>query len=536
MTVAGWVLAGEAELPALGQVIPGPSEVQVAATATFQAAPAVAWESGGDFVIAWQKQSAAGGWDVFARQYGAGGTPLGNEFQVNTTSGAGCRQFPAVAADAQGDFVAAWQSDQESGGSFGIYGQRFGADGHLIGTEFHVNTTTAGSQQAPAVAMAPDGRFLIAWQSDGQDGSSWGIYGQAYAAGGAPAGGEFAVNQTTAGAQHSPAVAYVNSAVAPDRFQIVWQSESQDGSGAGAAGIFMRSFGGAGNPLSGEVAVNAPATGAHAHPRIAADPSGNFVVVWENTTGAGSAVVLRRFISTGVALSGQLTVDPGAVGAQRNPMVAADAIGDFVVAWDAPSQDGSGTAVLAQQFDHREIGKGGKVELNLTTAGDQSAAGIGMTPGGSLLVSWQSQTPGGDAATIAARPAALPALSFYTVFPCRMVDTRNAPGPLGGPILTGGQPRTFPLVSSPCGVPIDAKAISINSTVVPNAAGSLVLYPGDAAAPLANGISFEVGEVHANNAVLPLSLNGDGSLSVLPALTPSNGTVHVIIDVNGYFQ
>lgn len=402
-----------------------------------------------------------------------------------------------------------------------------------MGQRFQVNTTTAYDDQAPAVAMTGDGRFLVTWQSNGQDGGGWGVFARAYGAGGAPATGEIAVNLTTAGAQHSPAVAYLPaSAASPERFELVWQSEGQDGPGTGASGIVGRAFSGAGNPQSGEQAINVPATGAHSHPRIASDPSGNFVVAWEGLTAGGSVVLGRRFNAAGTALSGQMMVDPSPTGPEHDPRVAASAVGDFVVVFDALGQDGSGAAVLAQVFDDRGQPLGGKLQLNTTTAGDQAFPGIGLSAGGSLLVAWQSQTAAADAAVIAARAAILP-LGFYTATPCRMVDTRNPNGPLGGPVLTSGQARNFPVLSAACGVPPTAKALSINVTVVPSASGGyLVLYPGDAVTPPTTNLNFAAGAVLANNAIVGLSRNGDGSVTVIAA----GGQVHCIIDVNGYFQ
>ncbi len=406
-----------------------------------------------------------------------------------------------------------------------------------MGSQFHVNTTTAGNQQSPAVAMAPDGRFLVSWQSDGQDGSSWGVYGQAFQSGGTAAGGEFRVNVTTAGAQHSPAVAFLASAAAPDRFEVIWQSQGQDASGAGAAGVFARAFDGSGNALSGEVAVNVTATGAQGHPRIASDPSGNFVVAWESLAGAGSAVTARRFTATGTPLSGELAVDATAIGSQRNPAVTADVMGNFVVAWESLGQDGSGTAVLAQQFDNREQPQGGKVQLNTTTPGDQGLAAVAASSG-EILATWQSVTPSGDGAVVSGRLATLPALRFFTIVPCRMVDTRNANGPLGGPALISGQPRIFPIVSSACGVPSTAKALSLNITVVqPTGGGVVELYPGDAATPPTTSISFAAGNVLANNGVIPLSRGGDGSIAANATVAgPTPNQVHFILDANGYFQ
>jgi hypothetical protein len=555
---AGCLLAPAAR----AQVTPKTAEIAVTTTTSgsaYQAAPAVASDPTGDFVLSWQQQSAVtGGCDVFAQRYNLqtanGVTSLaavGAAFQVNTTSGAGCRQAPAVAVDTAGDFVIVWQSDQ--GGSLGVFGQLYNGAGQPLGGEFQVNQSTAGNRQSPAVARAPDGRFLVAWQSDGgQDGgSSWGVLARAYNAGGSAASNEFVVNVTNAGAQHSPAVAYLApSAAAQERFEVVWVSEGQDSGSAGAAGIFARAFSATGAALSGELAVNLPQTGAHAHPRIAADPSGNFVVAWESTSGAGSAVVTRRFNAAGTALmASPLAVDAAPTGAQRNPAVAADAAGEWAVAWDSPGQalDGDGAAVLAQQFTRLNLpqpASAGKVQLNVTTAGDQAAAGVAMTSGGSLVAAWQSQTPAADACSIAARAALLPAQGFFTVVPCRMVDTRNAAGPLGGPALTSGQVRNFPLLTSACAtgglIPATAKALSLNLTVTnPTNGGSLTAFPGDAAGSATSVINFDPAETIANNAVLILSLAGDGSLSVKPAIVPiggTQGTVDFIVDVDGYFQ
>src|SRR5205807_29297 len=58
-------------------------------------------------------------------------------------------------------------------------------------------------------------------------------------------------------------------------------------------------------------------------------------------------------------------------------------------------------------------------------------------------------------------------LAFFPVTPCRVVDTRQLAGPLGGPTLAGNSTRTFPLLSGPCNVPAPAQAYSLNYTAVP---------------------------------------------------------------------
>ena len=120
-------------------------------------------------------------------------------------------------------------------------------------------------------------------------------------------------------------------------------------------------------------------------------------------------------------------------------------------------------------------------------------------------------------------------LAFYTLSPCRLVDTRTAT-----PALQPGSKRPFVLTGA-CGVPSTAKALSVNLTVVqPAAIGYLTLFPGNlAASPLVSSINFGPGQTRANNAILELASDGTGGIVVFNG---SAGTVHLILDVNGYFE
>jgi hypothetical protein len=124
---------------------------------------------------------------------------------------------------------------------------------------------------------------------------------------------------------------------------------------------------------------------------------------------------------------------------------------------------------------------------------------------------------------------------FFTVTPCRIVDTREAIGPTGGPVLAGGTVRTFPIAGN-CGVPADALAVAINVTAIqPSAAGELDVFPAGIAPPLVSTISFAAGQVRANNAILGLDGPTPGSLDVKAELT-AIGVVHLTLDVTGYFK
>ncbi len=122
---------------------------------------------------------------------------------------------------------------------------------------------------------------------------------------------------------------------------------------------------------------------------------------------------------------------------------------------------------------------------------------------------------------------------FFTVTPCRLVDTRNAAGAYGGPALAAGALRDFTLAGR-CGIPAGATALSLNVTVVSPTGAGFVRFSPDCQPPLTSTINFSAGQTRANNAILPLS--DQGVLTANAVLTGNSGTVHVLIDVNGYFR
>jgi hypothetical protein len=138
--------------------------------------------------------------------------------------------------------------------------------------------------------------------------------------------------------------------------------------------------------------------------------------------------------------------------------------------------------------------------------------------------------PGDNAASLA-----LPvrrSMGFHTLTPCRLVDTRGPAGTRGGPALAAGASRTFPIAGA-CGIPATAWAVSLNVTVTePTGAGHLRLYPGGTPLLTSSVVNFTAGATRANNAVAALGNAGD--LAAFDG--QASGTVHLILDVNGYFE
>jgi hypothetical protein len=124
------------------------------------------------------------------------------------------------------------------------------------------------------------------------------------------------------------------------------------------------------------------------------------------------------------------------------------------------------------------------------------------------------------------------ATDFFALDPCRVLDTRNPDGPLGGPALVAGTDRTFTIAGT-CGIPSTAKAVSLNIAVTGSTvAGNLRLHAGGTPVPLISSINYTSGQTRSNNAVVPLSALGE----IAAFVGQVSGTVHFILDVNGYFE
>ena len=127
-----------------------------------QGVPAVGVDDDGDFVLVWHSQvQDSGTFGVFARRYNSAGTPAGVELQVNTYV-TGNQLQPAIAMDADGDFVIAWTSPQDSNN---VFLRRFKSPGVPVTGEIQVNTIVTNSQSNPALAGGPDGDFVATWAS-----------------------------------------------------------------------------------------------------------------------------------------------------------------------------------------------------------------------------------------------------------------------------------------------------------------------------------------------------------------------------------
>ena len=306
--------------------------------------------------------------------------PAGSEFQVNTYI-TGQQNFPSVASDANANFVVVWTSYDQDGDGFGIRWRKFNAAG-VSQAAGGANSYTTGSQVDPAVASDAAGNFVVVWESDGQDGDRGGIFGRRFDASGTPLGAEFKANAHTMNVQGNPRVAAAPSG----NFVVVWESFGQDGD---YSGVFGRLFDSVGTPIAG-FRANTYTTGNQAMPAVASDANGNFVVVWEGADGSYTGIVGRRFDASGSPIGGEFPVNSYTTNLQTLPAIASEPSGSFVVVWKSRSQDGSGYGIFGRRFNAFGVAQGSDFQINTYTTIGQDRPSVTSDAKGNFVVTWQS--------------------------------------------------------------------------------------------------------------------------------------------------
>jgi serine protease AprX len=157
---------------------------------------------------------------------------------------------------------------------------------------------------------------------------------------------------------------------------------------------------------------------------------------------------------------------------------------------------------------------------------DQTCGGVSSSTVPNNIYGW------GRIDALAAFQSARRSGTFFTVTPCRLLDTRDPAGPWGGPALASGADRTF-AIAGRCQIPAGASAVSVNAVVVTPSAGPgfLTLYPGGATLPLSATLNYQAGQTRANNAIVRLGAAGDLTVRC----QQGGGTAHLVLDVTGYF-
>ncbi len=194
--------------------------------------PSVMIQPDGSFVVAWTSLTST--FDTRAQRFTADGGRVGEELEVNPAPTRGGR--PVMAPDLAGNFVIGWETVNPVDGLLEIQARRFAADGTALGSDFRVNSYTWGEQIMPAIAVDAKGRFVITWVSHfsyrGTD-TNASIEAQAFSSDGLPLGGEFQINTYTTSYQFLPSV----GVDAAGRFVVAWESNGSNGTDSSGESI-----------------------------------------------------------------------------------------------------------------------------------------------------------------------------------------------------------------------------------------------------------------------------------------------------------
>jgi hypothetical protein len=357
--------------------------------ATFAQTPkAVTMDANGNYVVVWSSNGQDGsGWGVYAQRYSTNGTPQGGEFQVNTTT-AGDQMYPNVAMDPVGDFVITWSGHDSDG--WHVYAQPYNAAGVAQGSELRASSI-AGDQEFSSVAMDATGNFVITWSHSGRDGSGWGVYARRFSAAGVALASSFQVNTYTAGDQMYPSIAMDGAG----DFVITWSSNGQDGSGWG---VYAQRYSADGTAQGGEFRVNTQTISNQWYSDVAMDGQGNFVITWTSQYSGNRGVFAQRYNAAGAPQGGEFRVNatPGTSSVYAMySRVAMEPTGSFIITWSTYGQDLLGTwGIYARQYTQTGEALGAELQVNKTIIGDQIYSSVAMDSNGHALIVWSGNGVG----------------------------------------------------------------------------------------------------------------------------------------------
>ncbi|WP_374763750.1 calcium-binding protein [Yunchengibacter salinarum] len=341
--------------------------------------PALSPLKDGGFIAVWMSDRQDGDeGGIFAQRFDAGGSPIGDEFQVNTETD-NYQSRPDVTTLEDGSYVVTWDSAAQDGSGAGVFAQRFSPDGAPLGGEFQVNSETSSDQYNAAITALDGGGYVVTWESFEQDGDESGIFGQVFNTAGDRVGSEFQVNSTTIDNQDAPEVA----ALSDGGFVVTWDSFSD----AGQNDIMAQRFNASGVAQGGEVAVAAGSTDQYS-PDVTGLSDGRYVVTWSH----GGEVAARIFSADGT-LQKSFFVNTHTENAQENPAITTLEDGGFLISWQSFDQGNHfDWAVFGQRYDANGNPVGGEFRIGTEIFEDSFNPSIAALDGGGFAVGFESDS------------------------------------------------------------------------------------------------------------------------------------------------
>jgi hypothetical protein len=374
-----------ATVPGAAQLQPRGVELQLNRGTSETFNPSLTAANDGRFVVVWLRPTDT----LFVGEARSGlfnplGEPIGEQFTVSELfffffDG------PIVGGAPDGRSVVVWPGGSETDEG-GIRGQRLDTTGGLVGAPFQVNAFTTNGQYLPALAVQPDGAFMVVWRSYEQDGYRSGLFGRTFDSAGVPTSGDFQVDAYTEGWQREAAVAALRNG----EFVVAWNGPNPSRPYS-TYSIFSRRFDSSGAAQAAQLEISDATSYSVEQPAVEARDDGAFVVVWLDFTN-GPHILGKHFNSSGSQLGDEFIVETSDEVVNR-PAIAMNGTGEFLVVWEThpfPSQ------VLARGFDADANALGPTFQVAMRTAADNRNPDVANVGVGRFVVVWQRFTPEGE--------------------------------------------------------------------------------------------------------------------------------------------
>lgn len=304
---------------------------------------------------------------------------LGEEQRVNEIV-EGTQRFPKIARDADGNLLVVWEDVGQS--SRGAYARFYSPDGSPRGGASKINVGAVGFFARPMAASSASGQMLVTYTRVGvANANQQAAAVRAFSATGTASGGETVLMDNTN---------FISTLAMSDNGTGVVLSNRIDPGNSAATDIIARRVGSDGQPLGAEFVVNGPGAMDRRQPRVAMDAQGNFVVVWtERPAGDFSAIddiKARRFAADGSPLGEEFRVNSSTEGRQSGATVAMRASGEFVVGWDSDFR-----RIILQRYDASGQAVGGEIRVNPTRCletNNNFSTELALTADGAALVAY----------------------------------------------------------------------------------------------------------------------------------------------------
>ncbi len=302
-----------------------------------QIAPSVAVAETGAFVGVWQDNSSdADGkdkdgnpnYDIAARLIYCGGCANGKQFVVNANT-AGNQRNPDVAMDKNGNFVVVWEDDSDGNGKYEIWMRGFKANGSELFARKTVNSVATGQQFNPEIAMAPDGKFVVAWEDYSNGNDTPQIFIRGFNANGTQRFADRNTEAAVKGSRRKPDIA-----MASDGFFVVTWEDDADANGYYE--VKAKGFKADGTDAYASFSVNSEKEGQQFNPSVGMNANGDYYIAYEDDRDKNGVyrVWARGFKKDKTALMSDRAISPAGEKA-HNPVVCVDKDGNGTFGYQA---------------------------------------------------------------------------------------------------------------------------------------------------------------------------------------------------------